>query len=229
MSFAIPKLEPEWVYLQEAAARVVEREPSLDVGQVRKTLCDAITYGRLRVQSDDDPNDALTWTAFRARQRGFIGSSFAETWRMWLERGAEISWEAGIIAVSFGDHAVPIRLPRVRLADVLDLFEVPEEKPASEEAEEVPAQSPTTKKLKVPEASLEAWYKDRVEKWPLEKNPPSEDDDWDAAIAHFTEFNVIRDQIRGVRTNLAPQAWRAHGRRPDFQDPNKLAEKLAKK
>jgi hypothetical protein len=55
MSFAIPKLEPDWVCLHEAAPRVVEREPSLDIGQVRQTLCDAIAYGRLHVQSDDDP------------------------------------------------------------------------------------------------------------------------------------------------------------------------------
>jgi len=247
MPFAVPKHEPECVYLQEAAAHVIEREPSLDIGQVRKALSDAIAYGRLRIQSDDDPNDALTWTAFRARQRGFIDSTFAETWRKWLENGAEIGWSVGRIFVSNGDNIVPIRLPRVRLAEVFSLFEVAEDKPAVEEVpvEEVEPKisaegarelslvqdasaqdEPTAKKRKVPTAELEAWYPDRVKKWPAEKKPPNVDDDWTAAIAHFYELNVTREQIRSVRKNFAPQSWKAHGRRPDFQDPNKLAKKL---
>jgi hypothetical protein len=157
MSFAIPKLEPDWVYLHEAAVRVVGREPSLDIDKVREALRDAIAFGRLRVQSDDDPNDALTWTACRATQRGFIGSPFAETWQMWLEGGAHINWETGRIFASIGDRIEPVRLPRVRLADVFDLFEVSEERPVPEEApaEEVIASKETTPKA-VSEAKFRA-------------------------------------------------------------------------
>jgi hypothetical protein len=34
---------------------------------------------------------------------------------------------------------------------------------------------------------------------------------------------------RTLRAKCAPQAWKARGRRPDCQDPNKLAKKLAEK
>jgi hypothetical protein len=247
MPFTIPKLEPEWVHLHEAAAHVMEREPPLDVGQVRKTLRDAIAYDRLRVHSDDSLNDALTWTAYRARRQGLVGSTFAETWSRWLEGGAEIGWDAGMIFVSMAGRVVPVRLPRVRLADVFGLFEVPEEKPVPEEAsteevesevrapapiaeaaEEVSEQGlPAPKKQKVLPEKLKAWYGDWVKNWPPGQNPPSEKDDWDAAITHFSRFNVRREQIRKARSELAPEVWQAHGRRPDFQDPDKLAEKLA--
>lgn len=213
MSFAIPKLEPEWVYLHEAAAHVMEREPSLDVGQVRKTLCDAIAFGRLRVQSDDDPNDALTWTAFGARQRGFIGSSFAETWRIWLDSGAAISWKAGRIFVSIGDNdIVPIRLPRVRLADVFDLFEVPEEKPAPEEApaEEVITSKETAPK-RVKDVEFRRWYQKRYDSWPEGQKAPNRDEDFAAALAVFS--GLSRSRFRIARNEIAKK-WTVGGRHP---------------
>jgi hypothetical protein len=235
MPLAIPKLEPEWVHLEQAATRIVEREPSLDIDKVRKTLCDAIAYRRLRVQSDDDPNDVLTWTAFRARRDGFIGASYADTWRMWMERRAEISWQAGIIVVSFGDHVVPIRLPRVRLAEAFALFETttqetspPEKVMASESPEELPASKALPK---VPHSKLGEWYGERLKNWPPGQKSPSPEEDWAAARDFFKpKFRVTREQVlgkNGVRPELAPSHWTAKGRRPDFQDPDKLAEKLA--
>jgi hypothetical protein len=235
MPFAVPKLEPEWVHLQEAAARVVEREPSLDIDQVREALRDAIAFGRLRVQSDDDPNDALTWTAFRARQRGFIGSPFAETWRIWSENGAVISWEAGLIFVTIAGKVQPIRLPRVRLAEVFDLFEVPEEKPAPEEAasrsigemtpaEEIPVEegppqqaqtqeeptaADTAEKPLTARADLNRWFKARVDEWPEDQDPPSRDADLIAAREKFPGVSPL--WVREARRDLAPEKWKKKG------------------
>jgi hypothetical protein len=225
MPFAVPKLEPEWVHLQETAARVVEREPSLDIDQMRTTLRDAIKYGRLRVQSDDNPNDALTWTAFHAEQRGFIGSSFAATWRIWLENGAVISWEAGLIFVTIAGKVQPIRLPRVRLADVFDLFEVPEEKPVPEEApaEEVIASKETTPKA-VSEAKFRRWYKQRYDTWPEDQKAPDRDQDYTAACKEFP--GISRERFRRARNDFAKD-WTEGGRPPGKSVDENLADYLA--
>jgi hypothetical protein len=221
MSFAIPKLEPECVHLEEAAVRIVERAPSLDIDQVRKTLCDAIAYGRLRVQSDDGLNDALTLTAFRARQRGFIRDTFADTWQMWLERGAEISWKAGLIFVPFGDDIVPIRLPRVLLADVFELFDKPEEKPTPEEAptpapiaaETAPASEMVPVQEMSPQETIEGikgWFLDIYFPSFPPGEKPSEPDQVAAAAKEFPGVKGMRDIVRSIR----PEKWSKPGPNP---------------
>jgi hypothetical protein len=76
---------------------------------------------------------------------------------------------------------------------------------------------------------LESWYEERVKNWPSGQKSPSEDDDRIDARAQFPELGVTREQIRELRAKYAPETWKAQGRRPDCQDPKKLAEKLAKK
>jgi hypothetical protein len=183
-----------------------------------------------------EPGDELNFRGERMRRAGFLGRTFAETWRLWLERGAEVKQAEGVIEIEMpGAHITRIPLPWVEWDDVLRLFErpatlesvgaVPEEMPAEVALTRVAVS--TTTKPKASTERLETWYKDRVENWPLGQNPPSEDDDWNAAVAKFPESSVTRAQIRDVRSRLAPSAWTAKGRRPDFQNPNKLAEKLA--
>jgi hypothetical protein len=176
---------------------------------------------------------------------GLVDSNGTPAWH-WRQRfethgGVVIDWNAGAMFIPWFDHhrnewgRKPIR-PQFRRADWLALFPVATEEkltPEEVEAEEVSAPKDVLAPklgLKVPLSVLEPWYEERVRNWPPGQNPPSEDDDWEAARAQFSEFRVTRDQIRKeVRPKRAPLAWKAKGRRPDSQDPDKLAEKIAKK
>jgi hypothetical protein len=241
MPFAIPpKPIPKSLRLHEAAARIVELEPSLDITEVLKRLCELVASGDLPARSEfQKPGDELTFSAERARRAGSLGRPFPETMLLWLDSGAVINRTEGVIIVENPRGQVALNpLPWVELEDVLRHFEVPsqapkEEAPALEVApsEKTLEQKSATNKLKVPTEQLEAWYENRLKNWLPEKNPPSSEEDWVAAKAQFPEFRVTRDQVLGrdygVRPKLAPPAWKAPGRRPDFQDPDKLAEKLA--
>jgi hypothetical protein len=55
---------------------------------------------------------------------------------------------------------------------------------------------------------LRAWYAGQVEK----NEPTSEAADWEAARQTFDQ-RVRRDQVRDIRRELAPEAWRKQGRR----------------
>jgi hypothetical protein len=133
--------------------------------------------------------------------------------------------EAAVDAASDVSDPTHVSGPHERVANLSS--DAIEPQMGAEPLQKVPTQdAPTAKKSKVPTADLEAWYEGRVKNW-LPQNPPSEHDDRRTAIAHFSEFNVTREQIRSVRKDHAPPAWKARGRRPDFQDPDKLTDKLA--
>jgi hypothetical protein len=211
-----PKPVPKALRLHEAAARIVELEPFLDINEVRKRLSELVASGDLPAQSEiEDPGNDLAWSTFGARRAGFWGCTFAETWHLWLEKGATIEWESNAIFVPIAGRLVRIPLPRVEWDDVLRLFS-----PATSGVKEVSSGKTA------PDSELKSWYEERVKNWPSEQNPPTSNDDWTAARAQFPEFKVTRDQIRKVRSKLASPKWLARGRRPDSPRPDKLANKL---
>lgn len=61
-------------------------------------------------------------------------------------------------------------------------------------------------------SGLRAWYRLRVGTWPASHPPPSEADDIAAAAAHFRR-DIPRDPFRGIRRELAPEAWKKPGPR----------------
>jgi hypothetical protein len=114
-----------------------------------------------------------------------------------------------MIFVSMAGRVQLIRLPRVRLADALDLFEVPdEEKPVPEEGK---PEDPTAKALTA-RTELNRWYKEEwVGKWPEGKTPPSREDDLTAARGRFP--GVSEPWVRDARRKFAPGEWTSKGRR----------------
>ena len=250
-----PKPAPKSLRLHEAADRIIGLEPSLDLNEVRRRLCELIASGDLQAKSEiEDPGNDLAWSNGWKRA-GLLGCTFTETWSLWLEKAVQLEWATGAIFIPIAGRIVRIPLPRVEWADVLRLFEVVAvrttdlvasaptftapvlsiDSPSVQEsigegsepeaAPTVPAQEVPTKKVATDK--LETWYKGRVKIWPRGTNPPSQDDDWNAAKAQFPEFRVARDQIRGVRSKLAPPDWTKRGRRVDWLQPDKLAKKLA--
>jgi hypothetical protein len=203
MALALPpKPVPQLLRLHEVAARIVQLEPSLDASEVQGRLCELIASGDLPAQSEFQDDD-LTWRAFRARRAGLMGWTFAETWRLWLENQGPIDWDAGTILVS----GVSIPLPMVQWTDALPLFEVAAQR------------SPRAKA--VSEAEVKRWYQGRIDTWPKGQDPPSRENDVVAARDRFRGITVA--MVRKIRRDLAPESWRARGRRK----PKKPAEKLA--
>jgi hypothetical protein len=198
MPLAIPP-EPvsQSLRLHEAVARIVELEPSLDVGEVQKRLCQLVANDDLPARSEfQDPDDDLTFTAERRRRAGVIGRTFADTWRLWMAAGWPIDWTDGTIFV----RVVSIPLPWVEWADVLRLFEV-----AAQET------SASPRARAVSEAEFRRWYQNRVDTWPEDKDSPSREEDEVAARDQFPGITVPR--VRQARKELAPERWQARGRR----------------
>jgi hypothetical protein len=204
MALAIPpEPVPQSLRLHEAAARIVQLEPLLDIDEVRKRLRQLVASGALPARSEfQEPGDDLTWSAERWRRAGVIGRTFTETWRLWMEAGCPINWPAGMIFV--GGTSIP--LPWVEWTDVLRLFNV---------------KKPAQAKKAVKEAEFRRWYQNRVDTWPEGQDPPSRDDDIAAAQNKFPGITVPR--VRRARKDLAPEPWQRRGRRKS----KKLAEKLA--
>jgi hypothetical protein len=68
-------------------------------------------------------------------------------------------------------------------------------------------------KRRVAEAKLRHWYSARSRNWPADRAPPSATTDWNDARRVFRAYEVTRDQIRQMRSQQAPAAWTAKGRR----------------
>src|SRR4029077_7212366 len=118
-----------------------------------------------------------------------------------------------------------IRLPRVRLADVFDLFEVPEEKPAPEEApaEEVITSKETAPK-RVKDVEFRHRYQKRYDSGPEGQKAPNRDEDFAAALAVFP--GLSRSRFRIARNEIAKK-WTVGGAPSNRMVGETLAEYLA--
>jgi hypothetical protein len=106
-----PKPEPKKLRLHEAATRLIEQDPSLD-GLVQTRLVELIASETVPADSEFQPVNVMTPDAEERRRAGLLGHTFADTWRLWLERGAQIDWKAGLIHVP--GYLDPIPLPWIR-------------------------------------------------------------------------------------------------------------------
>jgi hypothetical protein len=204
MALALPpKPVPQTLRLHDAAARIVELEPSLDMDEVRTRLCQLVASGALPARSEfQDPADALTWGTEHRRRAGIIGRTFAETWRLWMEAGCPINWAAGTIFVS----RTSIRLPWVEWTDVLRLFE------AMAQDASAPQQQSTRADI---EQKVERWYRDEwIPLAGVADKPPSEPEEMTAARTKFPGVTKLRDLVRATRKKHAPSHWRKPGPRP---------------
>ena len=77
-----------------------------------------------------------------------------------------------------------------------------------------PGKSRDSARPQVPDCVVRKWYEDRVQKHIDNGTRTSEDDDWPAAKEEFGADKVRQSQIRDLRRELAPAAWRRQGRRP---------------
>ena len=77
-----------------------------------------------------------------------------------------------------------------------------------------PDPAPESRKPPVSEAALKNWYINRRDTWPAENQHPSADRDLRDAKVHFEDNRVSRDQTRSLRSEHAPTALTALGRRP---------------
>jgi len=69
-----PKPVPKALRLHEAAARIVEFEPFLNINEVRKRLSELVASGDLPAQSEiEDPGNDLAWS-FGWRRAGLLGA-----------------------------------------------------------------------------------------------------------------------------------------------------------
>ncbi len=83
-----------------------------------------------------------------------------------------------------------------------------------------PATASALPRPTLPDDNLRTWYEKQVEK----DDPTSEAADWAAARVKFGA-RVRRDQVRQIRRELAPEAWRQQGRRRKAGNPpNNSAE-----
>jgi hypothetical protein len=167
-----------------------------------------------------DPDEV--WTALlcaladgKLQDRPVYGiSSSSDAWRRRHEAGAvdRKTGEIRTVAPSrLGGQLIAVSdRPQVRRQDVLDFFQVAANKPRKETA-------------LVSAAKLAAHYRERVKNWPSDQNPPSEEDDRKYLEVEFPR--ITREQVRAVRREYAPDAWKARGRRPSKNSPRKSAEK----
>jgi hypothetical protein len=183
MALAIPPRPVlQTLRLHDAAARIVELEPSLDIDEVRTRLCQLVASGALPARSEfQDPADDLTWGAEHLRRAGIIGRTFAETWRLWMERGCPINWAAGTIFA----NRTSIPLPWVEWTDVLRLFE------AMAQDASAPQEQSTRADI---EQKVECWYRDEwIPLAGVEDKPPSEPEEMTAASTKFPGVTKLRD------------------------------------
>ena len=140
--------------LHEAAARIVEFEPFLNINEVRKRLSELVASGDLPAQSEiEDPGNDLAWS-FGWRRAGLLGRTFAETLHLWLEKGATIEWESNAIFVPIAGRRVRIPLPRVEWDDVLRLFTAPD---LSVNSPATPAAKEVWSGKTAPDSALKSW------------------------------------------------------------------------
>ena len=75
-------------------------------------LVELIAHEIVPAHSEFQPFNIMTPDAEKMRRAGFLRRTFADTWRLWLERGAQIDWKAGLIHVP--GYPDPIPLPWIR-------------------------------------------------------------------------------------------------------------------
>lgn len=63
--------------------------------------------------------------------------------------------------------------------------------------------------------AVRQWFRDRVAQWPDNKPAPSEGEDQQAIAVYFAP-GLTRDEIRLVREDETPEAWRKQGPRPPW-------------
>jgi hypothetical protein len=83
---------------------------------------------------------------------------------------------------------------------------------ASPDAAPVGAGGQTDKRPQPTDTAVRQWFRDRVARWPDNKAAPSEGEDQQAIAAYFAP-GLTRDEIRLVREEVTPEAWRKQGRR----------------
>jgi hypothetical protein len=167
---------------------------------------------------DPAPDMAVVESIFRrALAEGALQDRDETPVEVWRQRfriaDGVIDLATGMMFVRWWDQrrhewlTKPLR-PQFRRADWLALFEV--KKPARAKA--------------VSKAEVTRWYRDRIDTWPKDKDPPSREEDEAAARDQFPGITV--EGVRQARKDLAPGSWRARGRRKSKKPAEKLADEI---
>jgi hypothetical protein len=75
-----------------------------------------------------------------------------------------------------------------------------------------PTASEALQKPRPSDKAVRQWLQERINSWPDDKPPPSEDQDFRAAVDHFAP-GLTREEFRVVRKEVTPDAWRTQGPR----------------
>jgi hypothetical protein len=145
----------------------------------------------------------MTPDAEQKRRVGLLGRTFADTWRLWLERGAQIDWKAGLIHVP--GYPDPIPLPWIRWDILLSLLV--SDLNAIGIAVSGPVFTAPTLSLILPEEKFRYWFLNvYVPSFPPGEKPP-EKDQAKAAHDEFPDIKHMRKLVRQVR----PEKWSKPG------------------
>lgn len=112
------------------------------------------------------------------------------------------------------------RMPRRQIPDLITIE--PRAKTAAIEAPLI-EHEPVELRPKPTNPSLRKWMFNRVAGWPDHEPAPTEADDYKAAKNHF-DGALTRDELRIIRTQETPEAWRKQGKRFPWGVARKSAE-----